>query len=72
MRTVFTIELSTDVSVGDEARRKAFIDLMKKACRTLYAQTAMLSDTAVIDIAVQSEDSMNGVKSIDLFDKGEV
>ena len=62
MRTVFTIEVSTDISVSDDKRRKAFIELMRKASKTLYAQTAMLSDKPTVDISIQSDDSVNGVK----------
>ena len=67
MRTVFTIEVSTDISVSDDKRRKAFIELMRKASKTLYAQTAMLSDKPTVDISIQSDDSVNGVKEIELF-----
>lgn len=68
MRTVFTIEVSTDVGVGDDKRRAAFVGLMKKASKTLFAQTAMLSDRPNIDITVQVEDSLNGVQDVDLFE----
>ena len=68
VRTVFTIEVSTDISVSDEKRRKAFIDLMRKASKTLYAQTAMLSDKPTVDISIQSDDSVNGVSEIPLFE----
>ena len=67
MRTVFTIEISTDVSIGDDKRRKAFVELMKKATRQLSAQTAMLSERATVEISAQVEDSINGSEEIELF-----
>jgi hypothetical protein len=67
MRTVFTIEISTDVSIGDDKRRKAFVELMKKATRQLSAQTAMLSEHATVEINAQVEDSIHGTEEIELF-----
>jgi hypothetical protein len=68
MRTVFTIEVATDVGIDDDKRRAAFVGLMKKASKTLFAQTAMLSDRPNIDISVQVEDSIHGVQEVDLFE----
>ena len=67
IRTVFTIEISTDVSIGDDKRRKAFVELMKKATRQLSAQTAMLSEHATVEISAQVEDSINGAEELSLF-----
>ena len=69
MRTVFTIEVSTDINVSDDQRRAAFVALMRKASKQLYAQTAMLSDRPSVDITIQSDDSINGTADIPVFDK---
>lgn len=69
MRTVFTIEVSTDINVADDKRRAAFIELMRKASKQLYAQTAMLSDRPSVEISIQADDSINGCKDIPVFDK---
>jgi hypothetical protein len=67
MRTVFTIEVATDIGITDEKRRLAFIALIRKASKNLFAQTAMLSDSNNVEIAIQAEDSMNGAQDIELL-----
>lgn len=68
MRTVFTIEIATDIGIADDKRRLAFIALTRKACKTLFAQTAMLSDSNNVEINMQTEDSMHGCQEIALLD----
>jgi hypothetical protein len=67
MRTVFNIEIKTDVPAHDKARREAYIKLMTIAARTLYTQATMLAKGVSIDV-VLSSDGENGSEEHPLFE----
>lgn len=70
MRTVFNIEIKTDIPAHDEERRKALIELFMRASRTLFTQTTMLAKGVSPTINITSEDNVNGTEVHPLFNEG--
>lgn len=68
MRTIFNIEIKTDIPAHDEARRQALIELFTRASRTLLTQTTMVSKGVTPDIRVTSQDNDNGAVDYPLFE----
>lgn len=71
MRTVFNIEIKTDIPAHDEERRKALIELFMRTSRTLFTQTTMLAKGVSPTINITSEDNVNGTEVHPLFGEKE-
>lgn len=67
MRTVFNIEIKTDIPAHDDARRQALIELFTRTSRMLLTQTTMVSKGISPSFKITSTDNQNGEQEYPLF-----
>lgn len=67
MRTVFNIEIKTDIPANDEARRQALIELFTRVSRELLTKATLVSKGVSPDFKLSSIDNEKGEQEYPLF-----
>jgi hypothetical protein len=68
VRTIFNIEIKTDLPAYDIERRQALIELFRRTSSTLYTQATMLSKGVPVSMSITSHDNENGTEKHPIFD----
>lgn len=67
VRTTFQIELTVDIVLTDDERKKAFMDLVTQSARSLYGVSAVLTKKKAPELKVSMIDS-NGKSNLKVME----
>jgi hypothetical protein len=67
MRSTFNIKLQVDIGQMDDARREAYINLVKLTAKQYYGQAAMIASSTPI-VSITSTDRRSGEVNIPVFE----